>query len=418
MKKRIVILLLFLNVIGFSQEKLSLNDCYTLVNKNYPLAKQSKLLAAKNMYDLEVLKTEKLPQFNFSSKITYQSAVTQIPAIIPNFTIEPLNKDQYNTTISLNQLLFDNGLIRAKENVTKSDLKTAQQQVVINLYQLKQQINQLYFSILLAQENKLLLTAKAAMLTAKLKEVQSGVKYGVLLPSSGNVLQAEFLKVKQQITEIDANKTSLIATLSSLIGSPVSNDVVLDFPLNITTNSNQIVRPEITLFKLQKDKLTASEDVLKKQNSPKIIAFATGGYGNPGLDFLKNSFESYYIVGVKLDWKVFDWNASKKQQKSLKINQDIVDNQQEVFELSTKIQLNAQQKDIDKFNQLVQSDKNIITLQQNILNTTESQLKNGVITTSEYITQLTSLFESKTNLATHTIQLLLAKTNYNTLKGN
>jgi len=418
--KRAFVSMLFvlLSTFVFSQEKLSLTDCYSLVNKNYPIAKQSDLLATKNDYDLAVLKTAKLPQLDFTTQATYQSAVTQIPIKLPNLTVEPPNKDQYKATVSFNQLLFDGGIINAREKVINADLKTSQQQVAVNLYRLKQQINQLYFSILLKQKNKALLMAKQEMLASKLKEVNAGVKYGMLLPSSSDIIQAELLKINQRFTELNANRNSLIETLSSLIGKSISNDVVLESPLEITTNSNQISRPELQLFQLQKNKLTASENVLKKQNNPKLIAFATGGYGNPGLNMLDNSFEPFYLVGVKLNWSIFDWNASKKQQKSLKINQDIVDNEQEIFELSTKIKLDAQQQEINKLNKLLQSDENIINLHQSILKTTESQLKNGVITTSEYITQLTNLFESKNKLATHKIKLLLAKANYNTIKGN
>ena len=418
MKKSIILLFLLLTTLAFSQEKLSLTDCYTLVNKNYPLAKQSDLLATKNAYDLDAIKTAKLPQLNFTAQATYQSAVTELPIKLPNLTVVPPNKDQYRATLSFNQLLFDGGLINSREKVTEADLKTQQQQVAVNLYQLKQQINQLYFSILLTQESKALLSAKRAMLISKLNEVKAGVKYGMLLPSSDNILNAELLKINQQVTELEATRNSLIATLSSLIGKQLSSDVVLESPLSITPNLNQISRPELQLFQLQKEKITASENVLKKQNNPKLMAFATGGYGNPGLNMLDNSFQPFYLVGVKLNWSVFDWNASKKQQNSLKINQDIIDNEQKVFELSTKIQLDAQQQELNKLNQLLQSDQSIIDLQQNILKTTESQLKNGVITASEYIIQLTNLFEAKNKLATHKIQLLLAKANYNTIKGN
>jgi outer membrane protein TolC len=418
MKKIITLIVLFLTLNIFSQEKLSLSECYSLVNKNYPLVKQNDLLIAKNKYDLAVLKTAKLPQFDFTTQATYQSDVTSVPIIIPGSSIDPPNKDQYKATISFNQLVFDGGRIKALEKVTETDLKVSQQKVAVNLYQLKQQINQLYFSILLAQENNDLLKAKQELLVSKLREVKASIKYGVLLPTSANILQAELLKIKQQFSELKAKKSNLIETLSSLTGTTISKDVILKSPIEITINSNQISRPELQLFKLEKDKIIDSENALKKQNSPKLVAFGTGGYGSPGLNMLDNSFKSFYYTGLKLSWPVFDWHSSKKQRKSLKINEDIIDTEKEVFELSTKIQLDTQQQEINKQRKLLQSDKDIIELHQTILKVTESQFKNGVITASEYVTQLTNLFEAKNNLAMHTIQLQLAKSNYNTIKGN
>jgi len=56
-------------------------------------------------------------------------------------------------------------------------------------------------------------------------------------------------------------------------------------------------------------------------------------------------------------------------------------------------------------------------LRKKILETSRSQLKNGVITSSAYVTELTNLFESENNLSTHRIQLQFAKANYNVTKG-
>ena len=171
------------------------------------------------------------------------------------------------------------------------------------------------------------------------------------------------------------------------------------------------------LFQLKKEEITTSENVLSKQNAPKLLGFATGGYGNPGLNMLDNSFQPFYTVGVKLNWNVFDWNSNKKQRESLAINKDIVENETEIFKLNTNIQLNQQQKEIDKIEEFIASDLEIINLRKEVLKSTDSQLKNGVITSSAYITELTNLYEDENTLVKHKIQLQLAKANYNVIKG-
>ena len=169
---------------------------------------------------------------------------------------------------------------------------------------------------------------------------------------------------------------------------------------------------------MKKEQIDTNETLLSKQNAPKIMSFATGGYGNPGLNMLDNSFQPYYLVGVKLNWTVFDWNANKKQRESLKINKEIVDTEESVFKLHTNIELDQTNAEINKISAFIPTDNSIITLQKNILKTTESQLKNGVITAAAYLTELTNLYEAENNLSTHKIQLLLAQTNYNTTKGS
>jgi len=418
MKKLSTLIVIFIALNSFGQEKLSLDECYSLVNKNYPLAKQNEMLVRQNTLDKEIIKTGKLPKLDFDAQVTYQSDVIELPITIPGVTIDSPNKDQYKTTISVNQLVYDGGLINAATKVKEATLKTKQKNIEVNLYQLKKEINQLYFSIILLQEKRALLDAKKAQLESKLKEVRAGIEFGTLLPTSDKVLEAELLKINQQYTEIDQNKISLIKTLSSVIGENISANILLETPIILANKDTEINRPELDLFQLQKEQINASEKLIAKKNSPKLMGFATGGYGNPGLNMLDNAFQTYYVVGLKLNWNIFDWNARKKEQKSLKINKEIIDNQQEIFKLNTNIELDQQQTEIAKISSFIKSDETIIELREKILKSAESQLKNGVITSSAYITELTNLYEAENNLSTHKIELQLAKANYKITKGN
>lgn len=415
MKRLILIFISIATFTGYAQKNITLEECYSLVTQNYPLAKQSQLLEMQYQLDAEAISTAKLPQLNLDAQATYQSDVIEVP--IPNSNIEPLNKDQYRATLSANQLIYNGGLTNASLKVKSAQLKTKQKQVEVNLYQLKQKINQLYFSILLAQESELLLKAKQAQIEAKLKEVVSGIKYGVVLPSSDKVLEAELLKISQQFQEIESNKMVLIETLSSLINQPLDASTQFQNPLVETQLQEDLNRPELEFFQLKKDEIEHSEALISKQNEPKLLGFATGGYGNPGLNMLDNSFQGFYIVGIKLNWNVFDWNSKNKERESLAINKDIIDTETETFKLNTNIELNKQQKEIEKIEGIIVSDEAIINLRKEVLQTADSQLKNGVITASAYISELTNLYEDENTLVRHQIQLQLAKANYNIIKG-
>jgi outer membrane protein TolC len=418
MKKTITFVILFVSFYAIGQEKLQLTDLYNLLNTNYPLTLQTTLLEKQHQLDLAIINTENLPKLEFAAQATYQSDVTLIPMVIPNSTIEPPNKDQYKATISVNQLIYAGGLVKASSEAKTAALKTNLKQVEVNLYQLKKQVNAYFFSILLFNEKNDLLLAKKTMLEAKLNEVKAAVKFGVLVPTSDNVIEVELLNIEQQLEEILQNKNSLIKSLAQLIGTPISTTTEFENPTILTNFNRELKRPELELFQLQKDKIESSEKVLSKQNAPSLMGFATGGYGNPGLNMLDNSFQTFYQVGIKLNWTVFDWNANKKQRESLLINKEIADNEAEVFELNTNIQLQQKQTEINKLSGLINSDLEIIELRKKILKSAESQLKNGVITSSAYITEVTNLFEAENNLSKHKIEMLLEKANYNTIKGN
>ena len=416
MRKQLILLALILPFVSLAQQMLTLDECFDLVAKNYPLVKQSELIENQSRLAIDAINKDKLPKLNVNAQATYQSDVTSLPIQLPNLTLEPPNKDQYRATLDANQLIYNGGIIDATSKVKEAISKVNQQQVEVNLYTLKNQVNQLYLSVLLLQENHNLLTAKEKQLNARLEEVKAGVKYGALLASSEQVLHAELLKIRQQFIELDFNKSALIKRLSLLIGKELSADVNLTLPVVIMSGVES-ARPELQLFDLQKDQVAYASKLISKSNLPKLNAFAQGGYGNPGLNMLDNSFNTFYMAGLKMNWNVFDWNKTKTEKQSLEINKQIIDSQKETFELNNDLELINLQSEIDKIKDLISTDNEIISIRESILKTAESQLKNGIITASAYITEFTNLYESKSQMNVHKTQLLLNKIQYQITKG-
>ncbi len=420
MKTIILTLSFFVLVNSFSQSTITLEECYSNADKNYPLLKQNELFEKQNEYDLKEIKNKRLPKFDLSIQATYQSDVVALPIDLPPTLgeINPPNKDQYKATLTVNQLIYGGGAINASTKIKDADLLVKKAETKVNMYQLKQKINQLYFSIILLDEKTSLLKAKEDLLKTKLKEVQSAIKNGVVIPNSDKVLEIELIKVKSQFSEIETTKNSLIKTLSSVTGTEISLDTKFE-NLDITLeNENEISRPELKLFKLNKDKIELAEKMFAKQNLPKVFAFGTAGYGNPGLNMLDNSFQPFYILGLKASWNVYDFGLAKNKRKSLAINKEIIDTKEEVFKLNTQIEIDKNTSEIEKLENYLIADKEIIQLRKEVLKSYDAQLRNGVITTSTYSTELTNLFQSENLLKTHKIQILLAKANLLITKGN
>ena len=416
--KKLIFLLFLIPLSSFAQENLNLEKCYDLAEMNYPKFKQSALVKEQSDLNSEIIKTKKYPKLDFDAQATYQSEVIHFPTENPGLVFELPNKDQYKATLTLNQLIYGGGTIDAAIAEENAKSITQLQKVNVELYQLKPKINQIYFSILLTQEKKKILLAKQKQVKEKLKEVKAGVKYGALLPTSDAILESELLKVEQQLKDTESTKQNLMQTLEKYIGIPVSNASTFTYPENTIDQTNSISRPELELFNLQKSQIDNTSSMLQKNRLPKVYGFAQGGYGNPGLNMLDNSFQAFYYVGLKLNWNVFDWNKTKKQTQALELNKQIIESEREEFKLQTNIQLEQQAIEVEKYKEFINSDQTIISLQNQILKTAESQLKNGVITSSNYMDQLTDLYEAEINLKTHEIQLLLAQANYKVIQGN
>ena len=230
-------------------------------------------------------------------------------------------------------------MIDANTKFKAAQTKTQQQQVEVNLYQIKNKINQLYFSVLLLQERKAILISKQEQLISKIKEVKTGVKFGAILPASEKVLEAENLKIQQQLTEIQFDKKRMLDNLSTLIFSPLDENTTLEKPNIATDFSKDTNRPELKLFDLQNEQIEISKEVISKNNIPKVNAFGQAGYGNPGLNMLDNSFQTFYMVGLKANWNVFDWNKSKIEKQALSISENIITTEKETFLLNNNLQV-------------------------------------------------------------------------------
>ena len=407
------ILFLIFSIASYSQQKLTIEECYALAEKNYPLAKQINLLQQKSTYEIDALNKAKLPKIDLNAQATYQSDVIGLPTTLPG--VESLNKDQYRATLDVNQLIYNGGMIAANTKLKEAQTLTQQQQVEVNLYQLKSRINYSYMMILLWQDQRELLFAKQNTIYSKIKEVKSGVKNGAILPASEQVLEAELLKLEQALTENSFQRIKEIQNLSSLTTTTIAENAVLERP--ITAFKANGTRPEIKFFDLQQDQIEASKNIIAKSNSPKLNAFGQAGYGNPGLNMLNNSFEDFYIVGLKLNWNVLDWNKSKTDKQALDIAKEVVATEKETFETNNQMQLNELQSEISKIEIIIKTDSQIIHLREKVVQSFDSQLQNGVITSSDYITELNQLFDAKTNQKVHQTQLELAKINYQTIKG-
>lgn len=417
MKKYLFLFLSLASFITLAQEKLSLEQCYALAETNYPLAKQSELLEKKANSEIDILNKGKLPQLDFNAQASYQSDVIQLPSQIPNLNMETPNKDQYRATIDANQLIYHGGRITAQTKLKTAEIKAQQQQIEVNLYTLKSVINQSFFNVLLFQEQTNLLHSKMDQLKARAKELESGVKHGAVLSSSLQLLKAEILKLEQQLSETSFDHKKAIDKLSLLLAKNLDRHTKLERPDIFISSQTESSRPELALYDLQQNQLETSKELLSKKNYPSLYGFTQLEYGNPGLNMLDNSFQDFYVIGLKLKWNIFDWGKTKQEKQIIDFSKEIVSTEKKTFQLNNKIELTEIESDISKYEEMLEKDEGIIAMREKVLKAYATQMHNGAITFSAYVTELNKLYEAKTNQQLHEIQLVLVKANYKVFKG-
>ena len=413
-KKLAVVLLIPLS--GFTQT-LTLEQANELARKNYPLFKQKELITQTEQLTIENLSKGYFPQLNITGQASYQSEVTKVEVPIPGFQVPSLSKDQYKIVADVNQVIFDGGAIKQQKIVQKLNANVEQQKLEVELYRLKERVNQVFFGILLMEEQINLLKIAQADLQAGLKRVQAQVDNGTALRSNLNSLKAELLKTDQRFLELKENKSSLLAALGLLTGTQPSENAILIKPVITSNDGTGMDRPELKMFQGQTKLIAQQNKLIDVKLLPKFSGFFQGGYGRPGLNFLKNDFTTYYLSGLRLNWQLSNFYSSSKERRLLKLSMTSVDLQKETFLLNTNIQLQQQELEIQKWKKLIDADREIISLRTSIKEAAKAQLDNEVITATDYIREVNAEDQAKHTLATHQLQLLQSQVNYQIILG-
>ncbi len=420
MRKYILLFLILFCKLSFSQttDTLTLDICQKKALENYPLIKQKDLISKTSELKLFNIAKAYLPQLNLNGQATYQSEVTELPFAIPHVTIPTLDKDQYKAELDVNENIYDGGQSAKQKKLEQASLQSNLQDLETQLYQLKDKVNTIYFGIIALQESKKLLLVQKEDVKNNLSQVESGVRNGAVIQSNADVLKAEIIKIDEQVIELESGITSGFNMLGDYLNTTISETSVLKLPENITPKTDyNIARPELKSFDLQQQTLDASKSLLDCRLIPRVSGFGELGYGRPGLNMLSNSFNPYYIIGAKVTWTLWDWNETKNEKQLIDIQSQTLNTQKDLFNQEIKLLLEKNISDIQKYNDLLEKDKEIIALRKNITLSSESQMVNGVITATEYLTEKNEELQAKLNLETHKIELVKAQIDYLTTKG-
>ncbi len=420
--KKLLFFVGFITQITFGQDVtvLTLEECYRQTIATYPLKNDKRLVKDISALKIENLNLNYLPRFDLSAQASYQSDVTMVEvdlSIPVDIEFPRATKDQYKVSMDISQVIFDGGVTKRQKELELKTLDAGLQQIEVSLYKLKESVNRVYFSILFLQEQEEILSLIKEVLVERKKIAESGVRNGVITLSDLQAIKAEKLKIEQQLIELESGRNTAISVLSELMDTVLPVTVQLEYPEFQIDYDSDRNRPELILFRNQLAQIDASSNLLKTKRLPKLFAFGLVGYGRPGLNFLNDEFDTYYLVGAKLSWNLFDWNQNKRERKILAIQKDRVVTQRDIFNERINIEIEKKRSEVKKYEKLIASDNEIIKLRKAIVETSASKFDNGVITSIDYLNDLNAEKQARINRELHNVQLMQARADYIVIKG-
>ena len=419
MKKSITITIFYFILMSASAQ-LTLDDCNKKARENYPLIKQYELVEKSKLYNITNANRGYLPQLSLSAKATYQSEVTEIPITMPGLNIEGLSKDQYQAVLELNQTIWDGGNIRSQKNIYKYSSELEKQQVEAELYALRERINQLFFGIILLNEQ----LKQNELLNKEFQNSYDRIKAlmnnGMATQADLDAIRVEQLRTAQRKIELSSTIKAYTEILTLFIGEPVSESTILQKPDNklpetALFNNN---RPELLLFEAQSSLYESNKKSVNSATMPRLGLFAQAGYGKPGLNMLKNEFSPYFIGGVRFNWNFGSFYTKDNNIKKLDLSIEKTELQKQVFLFNSDVKVSQQMNEIQKMIEILQSDDEIIGLRGNIKKTAQIRVENGTLSVTDLIREINAEYLAIQEKVLHEIQLLIGVENLKTTLNN
>jgi outer membrane protein TolC len=418
MKRLTLLLILTICLIVDTFSQLTIEQCQEKARSNYPLIKKYNLIEQTKNYDLSNAQKSYLPQLQVSAKATYQSSVVEIPIKIPGLDIPALHKDQYMAVAEANQLLWDGGVTQSQKRMIQANSEVEAKQLEVELYAIAEQVNQLFFGILLFDAQLEQNQIYTDELERSRKKVADYLVNGVANAADLDAVKVEQLNVKQTRIQLLATRAAYMDMLAIMIGEALDHSVVFVKPALPVIGQGRNNRPELQLFDAQTDMFDSQKSLIQSGYMPKLGLFLQGGIGRPALNMLSNVAEPFYIGGIRLNWNFGSLYTQKNDLRKIEANKNRINTQRDLFLYNIRLTESRENKDIQRIRDLMKDDEEIIALRENIRKAAEAKVTNGTMTVTDLLQEISREDMARQTKAVHEIDLLIAIYKLKNTKGN
>ena len=418
--KKLFLVLTMLPMLAIGQ---TLDDCQQAAEKNYPLIQQYGLIEKTTQLTVANIQKGWLPQVSAQAQATYQSDVTAWPDEMKTMMggmgidMKGLTKDQYRVGIDLQQTIYDGGVIGSQKRIAREQGKVQAAQNEVHIYNVRKRVNEMYFGLLLIDEQIKLNTDLQTLLAGNERKLESMTKRGTAAESDLQSVKAERLNAVQKGTELASQKQMLQRMLSTFCGIEVNNiqkpQVKADGGGLMSEGRGLMAenhRPDLKVLDAQISVLNAQEKALNAALMPKVGVFAQGFYGYPGLnmfeDMMRHKWSLNGLVGARVTWTIGALYTRKNDKAKLQLQRDMTESSREVFLFNNNLEQIQQNENIERYQKLMAHDGEIISLRQAVRKAAESKLAHGIIDVNDLVREINQENAACVQQSVHEIEML------------
>lgn len=395
--------------------QVTLEECVTLAQDNYPLIQKYDLLKQTKEVNLSDINKSWLPQINVYGQGTVQNETPSFPESLAGIisqtgtNISGLNEWQYKVGADISQNIWDGGTSKTKRKIEHAEDAERQAAMDVQLYAIRERVEDLYFGILLMDEQIEQTRNMQALLQSNLDKLRSMQKNGTAMQSDVDMVEAQYLSTNQQLIQAESASGSYRKVLELFTGKSLAGQELLKPDASIPQDLKPD-RPELRQFEAQLLANEAKSANITASTMPKIGLFAQAYYGYPGFDYFEsmmNRDPSFNILaGVKVSWNIGAFYHKKNDKRKLRLASDNIIVERDIFLFNTNLKTRSQLDRIDELKAVMKENDRIVQLRENVRKAAESQLDNGIIDATALLTKLTDEKQARLNASYHEIQLL------------
>lgn len=415
MKARNALLTLCLLLTIPVRADLTVEQCIEKATANYPAIKKYDLIAATNEIELSDINKSWLPRISVYGQITGQNIVPSFPATLRGILqqmgqkMKGLGKIQYKAGVDISQTIWDGGSATARRDLARSQEDLRRSSLDVELYAVKERVENLFFAILLIEEQIEQNRVTYNLLMSNLEKLRAMYRNGTAMQSDVDMVEAQALTLNQAITSAQSASKGYRSVLSIFIGENL-DDMKLATPVSTEPESNESHRPELKLFedRMRFNRLT--DRLSDTSTRPKVGFFAQAYYGYPGFNYfqsmLNRDLSFNILAGIKVSWNIDAFYTRDNSTRKTQIDNDIIAADRDQFLFNSDMQSTSQRVAIDGLRSVLKDDARIIELRANVRKAAESQLENGVIDATALLTKISDENIAHLTATLHNIQLI------------
>lgn len=403
-----------LSCAGMSVSGQTLEKCWLAAEQNYPLIKQYGLIERTTELTVANIRKGWLPEVSANAQATYQSDVTSWPEEMTTMmrgmgiSMKGLKRSQFRVGIDVQQTIYDGGSISSRQTIAREQGNVQSAQTEVSVYAVRRRVSEMYFSLLMLEEQMLLNRDLQMLLAGNERKLESMVKRGTAAESDWLNVKAERLNVVQQATNLESKKRMLTAMLSTFCGIEIKN---VQKP-RVTAMASQSLeqRPEMRLFDAQLRLADAQEKGLKSALMPRLGIFAQGFYGYPGLnmfeDMMRHRWSWNGVIGARLTWNIGALYTRKNDRAKIQLQREVTEANREVFLFNSRLEQIQQQEEVARYKKLMADDEEIIALRSAVRKAAESKLAHGIIDVNDLVREINQENAARVQQSIHEIEML------------